>query len=80
MPFEYVTEYAVLFVILCEPVSLAVPSGIVIHVSSVGGVRVEYATALLPFPTATHVPLPYAILNTCPPSTLLDNIIVTQLS
>jgi hypothetical protein len=32
------------------------------QLSSVGGVRVEYAIPLVPFPVATHVPFPKEIL------------------
>ena len=61
-PFAYVTEYAAVLNIFPLPESFVAPTGITVQLSAVGGVRVEYASAFVVFPTMTHVPFPYAIL------------------
>jgi hypothetical protein len=61
-PFANVTEYAILLLIFAVPVSFVALTAIGVQLSAVGGVRVEYASAFVVFPTMTHVPFPYAIL------------------
>ena len=61
-PFAYITVNAVLLIIFALPESFVAPTGITVQLSAVGGVRVEYASAFVLFPTMTHVPFPYAIL------------------
>jgi hypothetical protein len=48
------------------PASFIFFSGIVVQLSAVGGVRVEYAIQLDPYPTAIHVPFEYVILALAP--------------
>jgi hypothetical protein len=61
-PFAYVTEYETRLTIFAVVVSFVAPTAIGVQLLSVGGVRVEYASAFVLFPTMTHVPFPYAIL------------------
>ena len=61
-PFTYVTDHAITLIIFALPESFVAPTGITVQLSAVGGVRVEYASAFVVFPTMTHVPFPYAML------------------
>jgi hypothetical protein len=79
-PFTYVTEYVVLPGIFALPESFVAPTAIGVQLLSVGGVRVEYASAFVVFPTMTHVPFPYAILYPTLFIIMVDSGIPIQLS
>jgi hypothetical protein len=80
VPLAYVIDIAILFIIFAPPVSFVLDNAIGTQLSSTGGVRVEYAIAFVPSPTATHVPFAYDILRTLLENVLADVGIPIQLS